>query len=74
MTYSVGDVVHVYGTSTDLDGRIGMIVEKTCTRERTFDPDRRVTISKYGVMSLGFPRIVFLRDVFLKPLSCMSSL
>ena len=78
MQYSVGDVVHIHvpnhmGKRVSLDS-VGIIVERTHTSERTFDPDRRVRLLKYGVMSPTFSRVVFLTDVYLKPLSCMSDL
>jgi len=76
VSYSIGDVVSIHvpsyaGREDSLDC-VGIIVEKSLTSERTFDPDRRVRVLKYGVMSSRFSRIVFLTDVFLKPLSCMS--
>ena len=76
MSYNIGDIVHIHvpnhkGECLPLDS-VGIIVEKKHASERTFDPDRRVRISKYGVMSPAFPRVIFLTDRYLKPLSCMS--
>ena len=78
MCYSIGDIVHIHvpnhkGKCSSLDS-VGIIVEKKHDSERTLDPDRRVMLLKYGVMSPAFSRVVFLTDRYLKLLSCMSSL
>ena len=74
MDYNVGDVVHIdisaYKGTGDTHSCVGIIVEKTYESQRTLDPDRRARISKYGVMSPEFSRIVFLTDTHLSPLSC----
>ena len=73
MSYSVGDVVRInipaYKGRADTLSCVGIIVEKTYESQRTLDPDRRARISKYGVMSPEFSRIVFLTDNLLSPLS-----
>jgi len=76
VNYSVGDIVHIHvpnhkGECLPLD-TVGIIVEKKHASERTFDPDRRVRLLKYGVMSPAFSRVVFLTHMYLKPLSCKS--
>ena len=74
MDYNIGDVVHINisaykGTGTTCSC-VGIIVEKIYQSQRTLDPDRRVRISKYGIMSPEFSRVVFLTDTHLSPLSC----
>jgi len=69
MKYNVGDVVMIELPEDYCKDFIGMIVDRQSVSERTFDPDRFVRTTKYGVLSKHTSRITYWVESYLRLIS-----